>query len=188
MGDESAAVSRERAQDPELCGGEMNLVLPAAHSLVAKVDSQPIEIEDRLEANRPGAAEYGPEAGYKFARRKWLQHEVVCTCLESDHRVVLSGIATQDDQRQRAPFSNPMTKLHGIAVRELQFDDRSVGCSEGRAVERFLEIARGKYREARVPEHDAECALILPIGVAGQHPLAALQHRLVADRPEESWT
>jgi hypothetical protein len=151
LGDESASVSRERAEEPELCRGEMNLVYPAADGLIAKVDSQPIEIEDRLEANGPGPTEYGPEAGDQFARCERLWHKVVCTCFESNHPVVVGGRATQDDQRHCAPFANSMTKLDGIAVRELQLDNCSVWRPESRAVERFLEVARGKYREACAP-------------------------------------
>jgi hypothetical protein len=65
--------------------------------------------------------------------------------------VVLGGSATQDDQRHGAPFANAMTKLYGIAVRELQLDNCSVRCPESRAGERLAEVARGKYREACVP-------------------------------------
>ena len=79
VSNQSAAVSRERTEDPELCWGEMNLALVSVYGLVAKVDSQPIQVEDRFAANGFRTAEDGTETGHQFARRKWLWHEVVRT-------------------------------------------------------------------------------------------------------------
>ena len=105
---------------------------------------------------RRGAAQHGPHAGDELAEPVRLGHVVVGTDLEADHRVDLTALRRDHDDRHLRAGPDLAAHVDARHLRQHHVEEDEVGSDRVEEIERLAAIPRDLHTEAFSPETDRE--------------------------------